>query len=184
MALYSLLYKVTSGPVSTRRILTPVAFLTFSAVVLAVIGCGILLDRWLGFPPLLPGWRGLAAGIPLLALGAFFSGWSIAVFAGQRGTPVPFNPPPRLVVKGPYVRSRNPMMTGLFLMFFGVGFLFGSIGLTVIMTPVFIALSIMGLKRVEEPELEKRLGAAYVEYRRKTPMFIPRLESVRRRVGP
>ena len=71
-------------------------------------------------------------------------------------------------MKGPYVRSRNPMMTGLFFMFFGLGFLLGSIG----------------LKRVEEPELERRLGAAYVEYRRKTPMFIPRLESVRRRVGP
>lgn len=184
MALYSLLYKVTTGPVSTRRILTPVAFLMFSAVVLAVIGCGMLLDRWLGFPPLLPGRPGLAAGAALLALGAFFSGWSIAVFVGEKGTPVPFSPPPRLVVKGPYVRSRNPMMTGLFLMLFGLGFLFGSVGLTVIMTRVFIVVGILGLKLVEEPELEQRLGAAYVEYRRKTPMFIPRLKPVRRRVGP
>ena len=184
MALYDLLYKVTTGPVSARRILTPVGFLMFSAVVLAVIGCGILLDRWLGFPPLLPGWPGRAAGIPLFALGAFLSGWTIAIFIGEKGTPVPFSPPPRLVVKGPYTRSRNPMMTGLFFMLFGLGFLFGSIGLTVIVTPVFIALSIMGLKEVEEPELEKRLGAAYVEYRRKMPMFIPRLKSVRRRAGP
>jgi protein-S-isoprenylcysteine O-methyltransferase Ste14 len=48
-----------------------------------------------------------------------------------------------------------------------------------ILTPigliVFIAASVIGLKRVEEPELVRRLGAAYVEYRPKTPMFLPRL---------
>jgi protein-S-isoprenylcysteine O-methyltransferase Ste14 len=183
MALYKLLYKVTTGPVNVKRLLTPVGFLAFSAIVLAVIGSGILLDRWLGFPPLLPGRPGLVAGIPLLALGAFFSGWSIAVFAEERGTPVPFNPPPRLVVKGPYTHSRNPMLAGLFLMFFGLGFLFGSIGLTAIMTPVLIVVSIIGLKLVEEPELERRLGDAYVEYRRMTPMFLPRLRSHGKRVG-
>jgi protein-S-isoprenylcysteine O-methyltransferase Ste14 len=180
MALYRLLYKVTTGPVSARRILTPVGFLMFSAVVLGVIACGILLDLWLAFEPLLPGWPGLAAGIPLLALGAYFSGWSIAVFVGEKGTPVPFYPPPRLVMKGPYAHSRNPMMAGLFLQLFGLGLLFNSIGLTMIVTPVFIALSVIGLKRVEEPELVARLGEAYVEYRRRTPMFLPALKSVRK----
>jgi protein-S-isoprenylcysteine O-methyltransferase Ste14 len=32
------------------------------------------------------------------------------------------------------------------------------------------------LKAVEERELEKRLGKDYVEYKKRVPMFIPRLK--------
>jgi protein-S-isoprenylcysteine O-methyltransferase Ste14 len=177
MALYNLLYKVTTGPVSARRILTPVGLIVFLTVVGAIIFIGAGLDRWLGFARLLPERAGLFAGIPLIVLGAFLSGWSILVFLGERGTPVPFNPPPALVVKGPYRYSRNPMTAGLFLQLFGLGFVLGSIGLTLIVTPAFVIASILGLRLVEEPELERRLGAAYVEYRRRTPMFLPRLKS-------
>ena len=183
MALYHLLYKVTTGPVSAKRILTPVGFVGFSAVMLGVVGFGLLLDLWLAFDPLLPGRPGLVAGTVLVALGAILSGWSILVFFGERGTPVPFNPPPELVVKGPYAFSRNPMLSGLFLMLFGLGLWLNSIGLALIVTPTFIVLSVIALKRVEEPELEKRLGAPYVEYRRRTPMFFPRLGSAKGRAG-
>ncbi len=32
------------------------------------------------------------------------------------------------------------------------------------------------LKKVEEPELEKRLGKDYREYKKQVPMFFPRLK--------
>ena len=41
--------------------------------------------------------------------------------------------------------------------------------------PLFIFLNAWELKAVEEPELVKRLGQAYVEYRRRTPMFFPKI---------
>jgi protein-S-isoprenylcysteine O-methyltransferase Ste14 len=40
---------------------------------------------------------------------------------------------------------------------------------------MFVALNAIELKLVEEPELERRLGTRYVEYRRRVPMFVPRL---------
>ncbi len=33
---------------------------------------------------------------------------------------------------------------------------------------------VIELKKVEEPELELRFGAAYTEYKRRVPMLIPR----------
>ena len=57
----------------------------------------------------------------------FFVGWSVLNFHKVKGTPVPFNPPPALVTTGPYAYVRNPMLSGIFLLLFGLGILFGSI---------------------------------------------------------
>lgn len=50
-----------------------------------------------------------------------------------------------------------------------------SISLVFIFTPLFILLNVLELKAIEEPELEKRLGKVYVEYKKGVPMFIPSL---------
>jgi protein-S-isoprenylcysteine O-methyltransferase Ste14 len=42
-------------------------------------------------------------------------------------------------------------------------------------TPIFILINVWELKEIEEPELVKRFGDEYVEYRRRTPMFFPGL---------
>lgn len=36
-------------------------------------------------------------------------------------------------------------------------------------------LHVVELKKIEEPELAKRLGKEYLEYKKVTPMFIPKL---------
>lgn len=175
MSLAHLLYRITSGPTNVKRMLTPAGLVVFFAFLGAVIGGGVALDRWLGFGRLLPRLPGAIASVPLLVGGAYLAGWSILTFIRSRGTPVPFNPPPALVTAGPYERSRNPMIAGLILQLFGLGLLIGSVGLTLIATPALLVASIAGLKLVEEPELVRRLGAPYVDYRRRTPMFLPRL---------
>jgi protein-S-isoprenylcysteine O-methyltransferase Ste14 len=67
------------------------------------------------------------------------------------------------------------MLTGVFVLLFGFGVLLGSISLVYIFTPLFILFNVWELKAVEEKELEKRLGEEYIEYRKRVPMFIPRL---------
>ncbi|EKD35963.1 MAG: hypothetical protein ACD_75C01703G0001 [uncultured bacterium] len=67
------------------------------------------------------------------------------------------------------------MMTGVFLMLAGIGIVFGSVSLTFIGTPVFVLASILEFKHIEEPELEKRFGKAYLEYKERTPIIVPRL---------
>jgi protein-S-isoprenylcysteine O-methyltransferase Ste14 len=41
------------------------------------------------------------------------------------------------------------------------------------MTPLFVLMSILEFKYIEEPELTRRFGGAYAEYKEKTPIIIP-----------
>ena len=66
------------------------------------------------------------------------------------------------------------MLTGVFLALFGVGVLLHSFSIVLFWTPGYILVHVVGLKLVEEPELERRFGVAYTEYRERVPMFFPR----------
>lgn len=97
---------------------------------------------------------------------------------------MPFNPPTELVVEGPYVWTRNPMLTGVFTSLFGVGVLLHSVGMVLISVPTYMVVHVIHLKLVEEPELVLRFGGSYSEYKRRVPMFWPRLRRpMRRRAG-
>lgn len=112
---------------------------------------------------------------PILCVGIVLIVWSVFNFLKAKGTPVPLNPPPVLVVDGPYAFVRNPMLSGIFFVLFGCGLLFQSISLIFIFTPLFIFMNSIEIKMIEEPELEMRLGREYLEYKKSTPMFIPKI---------
>jgi protein-S-isoprenylcysteine O-methyltransferase Ste14 len=111
--------------------------------------------------------------IPLIVIGLFLMMWSNLHFRKVKGTPVPFNPPPTLVMTGPFAYTRNPMTTGLFILMFGAGFYFGSILSVFVFTPLYIIIHMLQLKYVEEPEIELRLGQEYTDYKKKVPMVFP-----------
>ena len=67
------------------------------------------------------------------------------------------------------------MLTGVFLFLFGVGVGLNSVSMVLVFTPLYVLLNVWELKYIEEPELVRRLGDEYIEYRRNTPMFIPTL---------
>ena len=69
------------------------------------------------------------------------------------------------------------MLTGVFLILFGLGFSINSFSLVLFFTPLYVLINVWELKNIEEPELIKRFGDEYAEYRRITPMFIPRCRS-------
>jgi protein-S-isoprenylcysteine O-methyltransferase Ste14 len=115
----------------------------------------------------------LIIGSPVIIAGFILMVFSILHFLKIRGTPVPFSPPPKLVTDGPYRHARNPMLTGIFIQLFGLGILYNSLALILIFTPLFILINYWELKKVEEPELEKRLGQEYVDYKKRVPMFFP-----------
>ena len=171
----SLFYRAATGTKSVRTLLTPIGagFFIFFIVVLVLIS--LQLDRWMGVHKLVPHPWHLVISLPLMGIGLFVVGWSVQHFLRAKGTPVPFNPPPRLVQDGPYAFTRNPMLTGVFSLLFGLGILLESVSMIFFFTPLFIGINFWELKSIEEPELEKRLGEAYLEYKRKTPMFIPGL---------
>jgi protein-S-isoprenylcysteine O-methyltransferase Ste14 len=61
-----------------------------------------------------------------------------------------------LVMTGPYKIVRNPMLTGIFLLLFGIGFAIKSPSLIVVFTPLFILANVWEIKEIEEPELMRR----------------------------
>ncbi len=169
----SLLYKAATGTRKTRTLLTPIGLTIFGAFTAAFVLAALLLDRLLGLPGLLTEGARPPVAISLLAVGAAITLWSVLHFLSVEGTPVPFNPPPKVVQSGPYRYSRNPMVTGVFVLLFGLGFAFNSVSLVCFFTPLYVLTHVWELKKIEEPELEKRLGEEYIEYRSRTPMFLP-----------
>ena len=171
MSLVDLLCSVTTGAERRRCVLTPVMLaIAISLLLLLVVG-SLSTDRVLGLPALVPGVLGTSTGIVVLAAGVALWGWCMVLFKGKG---VPLNPPRDVVAVGPYGWVRNPMLLGFIAAVVGLGFVIHSVSLVVIWTPVFVILNVIELTLVEEPELERRLGAGYSEYRKRVPMFIPR----------
>ncbi len=168
-------YNISTGTKKVRTLLAPVGLIVFGTFVFFFVLAALSVDNLLNLPNLnFSGWNIIIA-IIFLIFGLTYVVWSNIHFLKVKGTPVPFNPPPKLVITGPYAYTRNPMLTGLFSVLIGIGFWIGSFSLILIFTPLFILLNYLELKKIEEPELEKRLGEAYIAYKKRTPMFIPGL---------
>jgi protein-S-isoprenylcysteine O-methyltransferase Ste14 len=103
-------------------------------------------------------------GMILGAIGAAFALWCILTFAFiGKGTPAPFDPPRRLVIRGPYRFVRNPMYIGAGLALAGAALFYQSsslllyAGLFLLGTHLFVIL-------YEEPILRRNFGDDYKEY--------------------
>jgi len=168
-----IIYNVATGSRKIRSFFTPVGALFYGLLIFSFVLMALQVDRLLGLAPIFPPPYRILLSLPVFSLALFLVGWSVLNFIRAKGTPVPVNPPPQLVTTGPYAYVRNPMLTGVFALIFGFGVLFGSASLLFAFTPLFIAINVWELKAIEEPELTKRLGEDYVQYRKKTLMFFP-----------
>ena len=116
-----------------------------------------------------------AAGVGVLAVGLVLFAASLRRFVTEgRGTLAPWDPPRRLVVRGPYRFVRNPMISGVVFVLFGEALVLRSMPHAA-WAAGFFALNLIYIPLVEEPMLEARFGESYREYRRHVPRFRPRL---------
>jgi protein-S-isoprenylcysteine O-methyltransferase Ste14 len=128
----------------------------------------LLLDGGLATWPL-----ALLGGV-LVGFGTGMIAWTVALFAGiGRGTLAPWDPPERLVIRGPYRHVRNPMITGVVAVLLGEAALFASLPV-LIWAAVVCALNAVYFPLVEEPDLRRRFGAEYDAYAARTPRWLPR----------
>ena len=167
------LYRAATGSKKTRTLLTPIGIGIFGLFTALFMFLAVFVDRMFALPWQIQNTVSWLVSVPIMAVGLAVTAWSVFHFLRVKGTPVPFNPPPTLVESGPYRYARNPMLTGVFLLLFGIGFAIRSISLVLIFTPLFVLANVWELKKIEEPELIRRLGKAYLAYRERTPMFIP-----------
>ncbi len=84
-----------------------------------------------------------------------------------------------LVTQGAYAHVRNPMYIGNFLIILGMGIIYGSIYVYLIVIPffIFVYLSIIA---AEENYLQQHFGAEYQQYRQRTPGLIPNFSGIRK----
>ena len=176
-------YRVATVNKRLRILVTPIGILFFFGLIVLFVFASFWIDKWLSFPHFDSSWWSLVLSIFLLVLGWLISVWPAIAFFRARGTPVPFNPPPKLITAGLYAYVRNPMLLGLFLFLLGLGILFGSLSLIFIFTPLFILINVLYVKAIEEKEMEKKFGGKYLEYKKKVPMFIPKVKVIRNITG-
>ncbi len=81
----------------------------------------------------------------------------------------------KVVHSGIYDVIRNPMSLGYYLMCLGLGFVAGSTYFILYSLLAVVPAHIFYLVYFEELELELRFGDNYVQYRRQTPLLIPRI---------
>lgn len=150
-------------------------FIFWIVIPFFIIVSSSYIDQRLRLPKFQYGLVNPVVGLPFMIVGWLFANWTIKVqFSLGRGTPIPLMATQKLVVKEPYTYCRNPMTLGTTLFYLGVAIWLGSfsaIGLGLVY-PVGILIYI---KLIEEKELEERFGSEYLEYKRRTPFFIPGL---------
>ena len=111
----------------------------------------------------------LGASGAALAIACIFT----FVFVG-RGTPAPFDPPRRLVVRGPYRLVRNPMYIGAGLALSGAALFYQSIPLLGY-AGVFLLITHAFVMVYEEPALRRAFDGDYEAYCRRVGRWWPKL---------
>jgi protein-S-isoprenylcysteine O-methyltransferase Ste14 len=155
----------------------------FLAVILLPFAVAVVIPVWLarrngvvvGVGATLPEIGLQAIGLLILAIGALLFTASLRRFVTEgRGTLAPWDPPRRLVVRGPYRYVRNPMISGVALVLFGEALLLLSRPHT-LWALTFFSINALYIPLLEEPLLEQRFGADYREYCRNVPRLLPRV---------
>ena len=111
----------------------------------------------------------------LLLVGLWLTIWSVRTFykKGGKGTPAPWRPVNNLIISGPYLYVRNPMLLGVFFLLLFESIFFKS-NLFFIWFLIFFVGNIFYFKNFEEKELIKRFGSEYEEYKKNVPMIYPK----------
>lgn len=134
----------------------------FIAFVLILLPAQVLSWAGVASPRTLGGAQ--IGGLIVCGLGAVLALSCVAAFALiGKGTPAPFDPPRKLVIRGPYRWVRNPMYIGAAVALAGAALFYRSAALWafvagfLIVTHLFVVL-------YEEPHLRRVFGQEYDSY--------------------
>jgi len=114
------------------------------------------------------------ASVLIAPLGTTIVAWVSLAFVMQgKGTPIPVLPPKEFVAQGLYRHVRNPMYIGGLLIVMAQTTFFLSPSLLLYTLLLWLALHSF-VVFIEEPQLERRFGTSYRQYKTRTPRWFPR----------
>ncbi|MGA9958647.1 MAG: isoprenylcysteine carboxylmethyltransferase family protein [Acidobacteriaceae bacterium] len=118
-------------------------------------------------------WISVGVGAGLFALGAVIAGWGLTLFHRASTTTVPGERSERLVTRGPYRLTRNPMYVGLTLAYFGEAGLLRQIWPLAVL-PLVLAYLQWTVIPLEEAKLRETFGEEYEAYRGRVRRWVQR----------
>src|SRR5437764_14019810 len=104
------------------------------------------------------------AGMIMVTIGTAIALWCVFtfVFIGK-GTPAPFDPPRKLLIRGPYRFVRDPMYIGAGLAMAGAALFYQSLALLGYIAVFFLVTHVF-VTGYEEPTLRRTFGDEYQAY--------------------
>jgi protein-S-isoprenylcysteine O-methyltransferase Ste14 len=121
----------------------------------------------------------LTLAVILSLSGLLFGFWSVVVqnMIGKGGPleimSIEVSPKTQnLVVTGPYRYTRNPMLFGACVFYYGIAIYLNSV-IAITMVALFMTFMLILVKLTEERRLLKDFGSDYEEYRQRVSMFVP-----------
>ena len=151
-------------------------FACVSSVFIVLYFC-LKLDKKLGFSSFLDAPQNIMLFFLFSIIGAIiiWRAYTYLVVIGEGGPCPQMGGTKKLVTSGPYSIVRHPSVIGKLLGIIGLGCLSGSVSFTFIVIPVLFIWSAFYNRFIQEKGCVEKFGKDYIEYRRITPMFIPRL---------
>jgi protein-S-isoprenylcysteine O-methyltransferase Ste14 len=154
-------------------VVLPGTVLVFVPVIVLSIAKNSRFSHKFANPEQILFWVALLAAIVGLSL----SLWTVALFMKYgKGTPAPWDPPQKLVIRGPYRYVRNPMITAVLFILLSESLVLKSLPIAIWLVVFFVGNAIY-FPLVEEKGLEKRFGREYLEYKAQVPRWLPRLHA-------
>jgi protein-S-isoprenylcysteine O-methyltransferase Ste14 len=156
-------------------------FILVRAITYAAVFIGFVLvylpSRFLSWSGIVaPATTGVpqVAGMIMVAIGTALAFWCLLtfVFIGK-GTPAPFDPPRKLVIRGPYRFVRNPMYIGAGMTIAGAALFYESLSIS-IYAGLFFLITHLFVVFYEEPTLRRTFGDEYEAYCRRVRRWQPR----------
>lgn len=155
------------------KVINTILFTIIVVMGIVTVGMPYLLLRGSWRLPMSLGdihWFGLA----LIVLGGLIYLWCAWEFTTRgNGTPAPQDPPKQVVTTGLYRYTRNPMYVGVSSVLLGEALFFQSAGLLIYAVLVSLGFHLRVLY-YEEPVMRQSFGAAFDEYCRTVPRWMPR----------
>jgi len=149
----------------TRGVLAPPPL-----IYLGALAAGLLADAL--YPvALMPGAVAWGVGWPLIGAGLILGFLGDRAMRNANTNVSPYRPATKLVTKGPYRRTRNPLYLSVTLVYGGVGVLANALWAILLLPAVLIVMRCGVIER-EERYLERKFGEEYLEYKARVRRWI------------
>jgi protein-S-isoprenylcysteine O-methyltransferase Ste14 len=128
---------------------------------MAMLILAFIVDRYFGTPFV---FRSTPLAVLIGAGGLLLAGWGERTFAAEGTDILPASPTnKKLVTRGPFRYTRNPMYSGLVLMATGFALYFGTVVFYVVPVLLFLLCNFSFIP-FEEAKMQRQFGDQYTDY--------------------